>query len=129
MTYALIAIGAILGLLVALQIAVRLRARFLRGKPLPELPGSWSRKLAGRTGSLLYFFSPGCAACRPLTPHFKAMGNRRPSSVFLVNVAEDLALARALKVMATPSIIEIADGKIVGYHVGPPPSDVMARYA
>lgn len=129
MTYVLIGVGAIVGLMVAMQIAVRLRAWLLRGKPLPELPGSWSKKLAGRTGSILYFFSPGCAACRPLTPRFKEMSNRRPASVFLVNVAEDLNLARALKVMATPSVVEVADGKIVAYHVGPPPSDVMARYA
>jgi thioredoxin 1 len=129
MTYVLIGVGALVGLMVAMQVAVRVRARLLRGKPLPELPGSWSKKLAGRAGSLLYFFSPGCAACRPLTPRFKEMSSRRPTSVFLVNVAEDLNLARALKVMATPSVVEVADGRIVNYHVGPPPSDVMARYA
>jgi thiol-disulfide isomerase/thioredoxin len=129
MTTLLIGIGSLIGLMAALQIAIRLRARLLQGKPIPQLPGSWSKKLAGRTGSILYFFSPGCAACRPLTPRFKEMSNRRPTSVYLVNVAEDLDLARALKVMATPSLIEVADGKIVGYHIGPPPPAVMARYA
>jgi thioredoxin-like negative regulator of GroEL len=57
------------------------------------------------------------------------LSNKRPSSVFVVNVAEDLGLARSLRVMATPSVVEVADGKIVGYHVGPPPAEVMARYA
>jgi protein-disulfide isomerase len=57
------------------------------------------------------------------------MGQRRPKSVFVVNVAENLPLARALNVMATPSIVEVANGIIVGYHVGRPPEPLMARWA
>jgi thioredoxin 1 len=129
MTFLTIVVGTVLGLLVALQAVVRLRARTLRGKPLPGLPGSWTAKLAGQGVRLLYFFSPRCAACRPLTPRFAELRERRPTSVFLVDVAEDLALARALKVMATPSVVEIEDGRVVNYHVGSPPTELFARYA
>ena len=129
MTSLLIGVALLISFVVAMQVAVRLRARLLRGKPIPDLPNAWARRLSGRGDTLLYFFSPGCAACRPLTPRFKQMSDRRPSSVFLVNVAEDLGLARAFKVMATPSVIEVADGKVVGYHIGAPPADVLARYA
>jgi thiol-disulfide isomerase/thioredoxin len=129
MTYLFIIVAALVGLMVAMQLAIRLRARALRGKPLPALSDTWSKRLAGRDGSLLYFFSPACAACRSITPRIQEMSRRRPKSVFAVDVAEDLALARALNVMATPSLIEVANGIIVGYHIGPPPSEVMARYA
>lgn len=36
---------------------------------------------------------------------------------------------RGLNVMATPSVVEIADGVIVGFHVGVVPAEVMARFA
>lgn len=129
MVYVLVALGGLVALMAALQLFVRLRARALAGKPLPELPRAWTKKLGRNTGALLYFFSPSCGACRTITPRMTEMSRRRPTSVFVVNVADDLELARALKVMATPSVVEVADGKIVGYHVGPAPSDVLARYA
>jgi hypothetical protein len=47
----------------------------------------------------------------------------------VVNVADDLSLARGLGVMATPSIVEVTNGIIVGYHVGRPPEPLMARWA
>lgn len=129
MMYLLAAVAALFGLMVVMQVVIRLKARALRGKPLPELSGAWTKKLAGQSSRILYFFSPGCAACRPVTPRFQEMSKRRPKSVFVVNVAEELSLARALNVMATPSLIEVANGIVVGYHVGAPPTDVMARYA
>ena len=129
MTYLVAIVAVVVGLMLVMQLVVRLRARALRGKPLPELAAGWAKKLSGRSASVLYFFSPGCAACKPLTPRFQEMSQHRPGSVFLVNVAEDLSLARALNVMATPSVIEVANGIIVNYFVGPPPADLMARYA
>jgi thioredoxin 1 len=129
MSYLVAIVAALVGLMVIMQLAIRLKARALRGKPLPELSDAWTRKLAGRSASLLYFFSPGCAACRSLTPRFQEISQRRPGSVFVVDVSEELSLARALGVMATPSLIEVANGIIVGYHVGRPPADLLARYA
>jgi thioredoxin 1 len=129
MTYLIGIVAAIVGRMVTMQLVIRLKVRALRGKPLPALPGPWSMRLGGRSSSLLYFFSPGCAACRPLTPRFQEMSQRRPKTVFAVNVADDLPLARALGVMATPSIVEVTNGIIVGYHVGRPPGPLMARWA
>ncbi len=40
-----------------------------------------------------------------------------------------MEVARALRVMATPSTVEISDGRIVGYHIGPIPDEVMTRFA
>jgi hypothetical protein len=55
--------------------------------------------------------------------------SRKNSAVHLVDVSRDLATARALKVMATPSFIEIDAGKVVAFHIGPAPSELIARYA
>lgn len=129
MSYLLGIVVLFAGLVVVMQFAVRLKARAQRGKPLPELSGPWSDRLRGQASRLLYFFSPGCAACRPLTPRFEQLSRGRPGSVFVVNVAEELPLARALNVMATPTVVEVANGTIVGFHVGMPPAELVARYS
>jgi thioredoxin 1 len=129
MTYLLAVILAFVGLMVIMQLSIRLKARALRGKPLPALSSPWSQRLEGRSGSLLYFFSPGCGACKPLTPRLQKMSRHRPKSVFVVDVQQEMGLARAFSVMATPSLVEVSNGIIVGYHVGMPPAELMARYA
>lgn len=129
MNYVVVIAMVLIGLMVAMQVVVRLKVRALRGKPLPDLSGAWSKRLGGSAASLVYFFSPGCAACKALTPRFEEMHRRNPKSVFVVNVADELPLARSLNVMATPSIIEIDKGVIVGYHVGRPPAQLMERWA
>jgi thioredoxin 1 len=129
MTYLIAIVAAFVGLMVIMQLAIRLKVRALRGKPLPALAAPWSKRLGGHSSSLLYFFSPGCAACRPLTPRFHDMSQRHPKSVFVVNVADDLPLARALGVMATPSVVEVENGVIANYHVGRPPEQLMERWA
>jgi thioredoxin 1 len=129
MTYLIGIVAAFVGLMVLMQLAIRLKVRALRGKPIPDLEAPWSKRLGASSSSLLYFFSPGCAACRPLTPRFQEMSHRRPKSVFVVNVADELPLARALGVMATPSVVEVENGVIANYHVGRPPEQLMERWA
>ncbi len=128
MSLLLVAVLAFTALVVAMQIAVRAKARAMRGKAVPRLPGRTGERLAGASRALVYFFSPSCGACRPLTPHFQEM-SRRNSSVFVVDVRQEMALARGFGVMGTPSVVEIADGRIVGYHVGRVPAEVMGRFS
>jgi thiol-disulfide isomerase/thioredoxin len=127
-TVVAVAVAALAAVVVGLQVAVALRARAMRGAPVPSIPGPLGAKLAGAPRALLYFFSPGCAACRSLTPRFAALGRAR-ADVHLIDVSDDLGAARALKVMATPSVVEIGAGRIVAYHVGPPPRDLLDRWS
>jgi thiol-disulfide isomerase/thioredoxin len=128
MSTSLVVVLAVVGLLVALQVALRLKARGMRGRPLPELPGPLGARLAAAPRALVYLFSPSCAACKPLTPRFNELGRNNPG-VFVVNVVEELALARALGVMGTPTVIEVVGGRVAGYHVGGVPAEVLARFA
>lgn len=127
-TVLLVALLAFLGLTVGLQVWVRSRATALTGAELPELPGAVGRRISASKHSLVYFFSPQCGACRAITPRVRKLGQSNPS-VFAVDVMQDMEIARALKVMATPSTVEIDGGKIVGYHIGPIPDEVMSRFA
>jgi thiol-disulfide isomerase/thioredoxin len=115
-------------LMVGFTFYVRARARAQTGKPAPSLPGTLGAQVAKGRRALIYFFSPGCAACRTVTPRIEAL-RRTNSAVHLVDVSRELETARALQVMATPSFVEIERGTVVGYHVGPAPAEVLERYA
>jgi thioredoxin 1 len=128
MTTLAVAVGGILTLFIGLQLAVFLRARAMKGKALPPVPGPLGERLAKAGRGLIYFFSPGCAACRPLTPKLQAMSRANPR-VHVVDVSHHMEIARALRVMGTPSLVEIEGGKIVGYHVGAPPPGLLERWA
>lgn len=123
-----VVIVVLAGLMAGMQWLVRSRASAMRGKDVPALPEPLGRQLAGAPHALLYFFSPSCGACRPLTPRFTALSRTNPA-VHLVDVARDMGVARSFQVMGTPSVIEIANGKIVGYHVGAVPAEVLARFS
>jgi len=125
-TLGVIAVGFVV-LMLASQLLVRLRARALVGAPVPALPGPVGEAVGRAQPVLLYFFSPGCAACTFITPKVRELQAQHPG-VFAVDVSRDLSLASPLRVMATPTTVEIADGKIVGYHVGVFPPELLSRF-
>lgn len=113
---------------VVLQVAARRRAGRLVGQPLPALPGETGAQLSRETRALVYFFTPSCAVCRALTPRMLALAEQgRP--VFPVDATRDPELARALSVLATPTTLEVADGRVVQVFIGPVPDEVYARFA
>jgi thiol-disulfide isomerase/thioredoxin len=116
-----------LGLVIGMQILVRYRARAMQGKPVPFIPGPLGKQLEGAKSALLYFMSPSCGACRAWTPLLRALGQKN-RTVHVIDVSIQYDVARALNVMATPSAIEILDGRVAGYHVGAIPSQVLDRF-
>ena len=46
----------------------------------------------------------------------------------MIDVAQELEVTRSFNVMGTQRVVEIADGKIVGHHVGAAPAEVLARF-
>lgn len=120
MSFTSIIIAAVVGFvvlnLVLAQVASR-RAKALEGKPLPDLPGDLGRRIAGSPRALVYFFTPSCAACRPITPRMKELA-KAGSPVFPIDASHELDLARALSVMATPTTLEVRDGQVVNAFIG-----------
>lgn len=128
MTLVSVAIGGFFLLMVGMQLFVRFKARSQTGKAVPSLSGPLGKHVGRGRRALVYFHSPGCGACRPVTPKLREL-SKRSESVFVVDVSQESETARALSVMATPSFVEIDAGKIVGHHVGMAPSDLLARYS
>jgi thioredoxin 1 len=123
---AVLAIG-FFALMMGMQIVVRARANALKGTTLPDLPGATGKRIGAAPHALVYFFSPQCGACRTITPRVRELGKANPG-VFAIDIMQDMGIAQALRVMATPSTIEIEGGKVVGYHIGLIPEEVMARF-
>jgi thiol-disulfide isomerase/thioredoxin len=127
-TVVLVVVGVLLALMVGMNLLIRVRAQAMRGKPLPELPGRTGASIARAHSALVYFFSPSCGACRTLTPRLRSLAEKN-KDVYVLDVTENLEIARAMRIMATPSTVEVSDGKVIGVHVGMLPSDLLQRYA
>lgn len=127
-TFLLVVAVVLVGAMVALQVVVRAKARAMLGKPLPALAGPTGARLSRAARGLVYFFSPSCGACVRWTPKFREL-SKKNADVFVVDVMQDMELARSLGVMGTPSVVEVAEGRVVGYHVGNIPPDLLARFA
>lgn len=53
---------------------------------------------------------------------------KKNKSVFAIDVTQDLELARAMRIMATPSTVEVAQGRVIDVHVGMLPSGLLERF-
>ena len=111
-----------------MQVVVRTRAARLRGQPLPALPGPLGTRIAQSQRALVYFFTPTCAACKLVTPRMQALADAG-KEVFPIDASQDFEMAQVLSVMATPTTVEVEDGKVVGVHVGPLAPSVWERFA
>jgi hypothetical protein len=123
----LVFIVGFVGLSMGLQVMARRRAEKLKGQPLPALPGATGQRINGAARALVYFFTPSCAACRPVTPRMKALAEKG-QPVFPIDAMQEPELAQALSVMATPTTVEVQDGRVVGVHIGPVAPEVWARF-
>lgn len=121
-------VGLFLVLMVGMNVVIGARAKAMKGKPLPDLPGTVGESIGKASSGLVYFFSPGCGACRSLTPKLSAIAKKN-KNVFLIDISENLDIARAMRIMATPSTVEVASGQIVDVHIGMLPSELLQRFA
>jgi len=122
-----ILVGGFVLLNVVLQVVARRRAAKLKGQALPALSGVTGERIAASGRALVYFFTPTCAACRPLTPRMKALAEKG-QPVFPIDATQEPDLARAFSVMATPTTVEIQAGRVAGVSIGPVVPEVWARF-
>ncbi len=101
-------------LVLGLQFLPWIRARLLRGKPAPDVTG----ELPSLGDDLLiYFWSPRCGACRTMTRVVDSLMARR-NDVVKVDASAAPELARKFRVMATPTLVRVHDGRIEEVLIG-----------
>ncbi len=113
-----------IALIVVMRVLISTRARKLQGKAAPELRGRMQTWVSGGRRALFYFHSPGCGACRAMTPVVERL-QKEAKGVFAVDVSLDLDTARRFRVMATPTTVLIDGGIIEQVLIGPQPQAAL----
>ncbi len=88
-----------------------------KGKTVPKLPGKLGKQIKRGDRLLLYFFSQGCRACKPMTPVINEM-KKKSERVISIDLAQDMETARIFGVKGTPATLLIEQGKIAEFLVG-----------
>ena len=76
---------------------------------------------------LLVFDAAHCAACRRMAPVVASLRAEFEGYVCVLPVAEHRALAMALRIMATPTIVLVANQRVAEVFVGITPRDVLGK--
>lgn len=102
-------IAGIVLLFFTLQWLMVFQAKRSKGIKISGLQGRL--KVLERNGSkgLVYFFSPGCRACKYQTPIIKELQSSN-KNIFDVDISKDMNTARVFGIKATPTTIIVENG-------------------
>ena len=99
------------------QLYPLLRARQLQGTEAPQLDDVVSEDQIDLKQLLFYFWSPACVMCRNVTPVIDKLMESR-NDVVKLNVVDQMDIAKRFKIMGTPTLVLIQQGKITKILVG-----------
>lgn len=108
---------AVIGLFVILQLFMRLASFLKRGKKIEGVKGQLGRDIASGKTNLVYFYSPACAACKPMTPIIGKLQSEF-KNIHKINLARDMEVARIFGVLGTPALVKVENQKISSYQLG-----------
>ncbi len=107
----------IVGFFVFMQLFFWISGFLKRGKKIENINGEVGRRIQSGNRLLLYFYSPTCGACKPMTPIIDKM-KKEFKDIFSINLAKDMKTARAFGVMGTPATVIVEQGKIKKFVLG-----------
>jgi thioredoxin-like negative regulator of GroEL len=107
----------LIALMTLLQIYIRFSARFMKGKPLPELQGVVDESLLQRDKLVLYFSSEYCQPCKEMAPMISKLTTELGNLVKL-DALEHGELATRLHARGAPAFVFVEQGKVAGVHLG-----------
>lgn len=110
-------IPAVLLLIVVLlligQWLMKKRARSMERQPVPE---SLAAQCPG--DGLVFFEAPRCPACKQLRPVVESLASEHKVPVCWLNVREFPQIAMDMRIMGTPTLVLVLDGKIQAVRLG-----------
>ena len=107
----------LIGMMTLLQLYIRLSARFMKGKPLPELHGVVDEDLMQRDKLVIYFSSGYCQPCKEMAPMIERLSAELGNLVKL-DALEHGELATKLHARGAPAFVFVEPGKVAGVHLG-----------
>jgi len=99
-------------------------AKKSKGLQLSGLSGQLRNLEKKGSKGLVYFFSPGCHACKMQTPVIKSMQSEY-KNIYAVDISKDFDTARIFGIKATPTTILVEDGIINQVFLGAKTKDVL----
>lgn len=117
-------ITTIVGLFVIMQFSMLRMAKKSKGIRLSGLSGSMANLEKKGSKGLVYFFSPGCHACKIQTPLIKSMQSYY-KNIYDVDISKDFKTAQIFGIKATPTTILVEDGVINQVLLGAKTKDIL----
>lgn len=108
---------AIVGFIIFMQIFVRFSTLLKKGKEITGIGGELGKKIKAGEKLLVYFFTPTCGACRPVTPIIDKM-IKENTNVYKIDASQKPDISRGFGVMGTPATIVVENKKISQYILG-----------
>ncbi|MEA1910460.1 MAG: thioredoxin family protein [Spirochaetota bacterium] len=112
-----IIVAVVLGGFILLQLSMVIRMKLKKGKNVPDLTGAYGRMIKKGSRVLMYFYSPGCRACKSVTPIIRTL-SKKHKNVFSINITKDMDTARKLGILGTPSVVVVDGGVIKEFRAG-----------
>jgi len=98
-------------LIFSFQFLMIASAKKSKGIKLKGLQGKLTSLEKNGSRGLVYFFSPGCRACKYQTPIIKELQSSY-KNIFDVDISRDLQTARVFGIKATPTTIFVENGVV-----------------
>ena len=108
---AVLVVSILVVIFLFIQLLPYIKAREIQGQQTPDLTDVFTEQQRQQPQLLLYFWSPRCSMCRNMTPILDKLAQER-EDVISINAADDVDIARRFKVMGTPTLVLIKNGKV-----------------
>ena len=117
---------SIVGFFVFIQVFFYVQSQFKKGKSIEQFSGELGNKVKAGKKLLLYFYSPGCSACKTMTPVVEKMSQEN-KDVHKIDLSRDMKLAKIFGVMGTPATVLVENSKISKYVLGARPESYLRK--
>ncbi|MDP2208348.1 MAG: thioredoxin family protein [Bacteroidota bacterium] len=127
MDIVLIIVVSIVLLFIILQFMMIRKSKSQKGKRIDNVDGVIGEAISKHQSLLIYFWGPGCAACRPQTKIIDEL-KRSYDNILSFDISKDLNSGRKLGIMATPTILVIKDKVIEEVLIGVQKKERLIKY-
>ncbi|MDI6803469.1 MAG: thioredoxin family protein [Bacteroidota bacterium] len=127
MDIVLIIVVNIVLLFIVLQFLMIRKSKSQKGKLIDNVDGVIGEAISKHQNLLIYFWGPGCAACRPQTKIIDDL-RRTNDNILSFDIAKELTTTRKLGIMATPTILVIKDKVIEEVLIGAQKAEKLRKY-
>lgn len=119
MSVALIIVVSIVAVIFILpRMLMAAKTAKLKGSTAPTPHKASAGRIQSGSRTVLYFYSPGCRACKMQDPVIQKLIKKHPKAIFKIDATQEQASAAAYGVMGVPFVVFIDKSKVVNAKAG-----------